>query len=538
MNYYSNINIASRLLLVFFVGLVFSCTKDEADDKTEEEKNLPTASTPINITHIGPTYSDNYTTIADWSKRDQWELANVHDPSVAKEGEYFYMVQTDASYGNAHDGHGHFHARRSKDLVKWEYIGSTMDTPPTWVKDSINANRVRMELPEIENPSYAYWAPCIRKVGSVYRMYYSLVVLDLITGTDSNYSWGERPYIGMMETADLASNVWEDKGMVITAISDGKETFTRTGGGDWSGYYKFNAIDPSYLVGPDDKHWLVYGSWHTGIAKVEIDPITGKPFQLETEDDYGLRIAGRGDIQTNRWQALEGPEIIYNPNTDYYYLFLAYDELSVAYNTRVARSRSIDGPFLGFNGENVSQGAEAWPMLSHPYKFYGHPGWVGFSHCAVFQDEATGKWFYSSQGRYPENVPGINASNALMMGHIREMKWTADGWPVIDPERYADVPDIELTDYELLGKWEFILMDYQYQTMQTSKIIYLNEDKSVSGSLSSTWTFDKENMSVNLGGIECKVFISYDWESTPRRVTLTLSGYENSGRPLWAKKVF
>jgi len=283
---------------------------------------------------------------------------------------------------------------------------------------------------------------------------------------------------------------------------------------------------------------LVYGSWHTGIAKVEIDPITGKPFQLETEDDYGLRIAGRGDIQTNRWQALEGPEIIYNPNTDYYYLFLAYDELSVAYNTRVARSRSIDGPFLGFNGENVSQGAEAWPMLSHPYKFYGHPGWVGFSHCAVFQDEATGKWFYSSQGRYPENVPGINASNALMMGHIREMKWTADGWPVIDPERYADVPDIELTDYELLGKWEFILMDYQYQTMQTSKIIYLNEDKSVSGSLSSTWTFDKENMSVNLGGIECKVFISYDWESTPRRVTLTLSGYENSGRPLWAKKVF
>lgn len=35
---------------------------------------------------------------------------------------YYYMYQTDASYGNAHSGNGHFHARRSKDLVNWEYL--------------------------------------------------------------------------------------------------------------------------------------------------------------------------------------------------------------------------------------------------------------------------------------------------------------------------------------------------------------------------------------------------------------------------------
>ena len=48
---------------------------------------------------------------------------------------YYYMYQTDASYGNAHDGHGHFHARRSKDLVNWEYMGATMKSTPTWVKE-------------------------------------------------------------------------------------------------------------------------------------------------------------------------------------------------------------------------------------------------------------------------------------------------------------------------------------------------------------------------------------------------------------------
>lgn len=56
-------------------------------------------------------------------------------PTVMKADDgYYYMYQTDASYGNAHDGHGHFHARRSKDLVNWEYMGATMKSTPTWVK--------------------------------------------------------------------------------------------------------------------------------------------------------------------------------------------------------------------------------------------------------------------------------------------------------------------------------------------------------------------------------------------------------------------
>ena len=37
--------------------------------------------------------------------------------------------------------------------------------------------------------------------------------------------------------------------------------------------------------------------------------------------EYGQLIATRQ--AGNRWQASEGPEIIYNPQTEYYYLFMA-----------------------------------------------------------------------------------------------------------------------------------------------------------------------------------------------------------------------
>ncbi len=35
-------------------------------------------------------------------------------------------------------------------------------------------------------------------------------------------------------------------------------------------------------------------------------------------------------------------------------------------------------------------------------------------------------WFYTSQGRFPEDVPGINASNAIMMEHVRSLRWAAN----------------------------------------------------------------------------------------------------------------
>lgn len=210
-----------------------------------------------------PTYDDNYTAIAEWENNSKWNLANVHDPSVmlAEDG-YYYMYQTDASYGNAHEGHGHFHCRRSKDLVNWEYLGATMEEAPAWAveklneyrNEMINAEGKKLDPIKAEDISYGYWAPVVRKVNNgLYRMYYSLVIDNYIktgkknTAENFDHSWTERAFIGLMETSNPASNQWEDKGMVVCSASDQPNTeangWGRRGTGDWDAYFKFNAID-------------------------------------------------------------------------------------------------------------------------------------------------------------------------------------------------------------------------------------------------------------------------------------------------------
>lgn len=484
--------------------------------------------------YVAPTYADDYSSIASWSQRSSWNLANVHDPTVEKCGEYYYMYGTDASYGNVHVGHGHFPYRRSKDLVNWEFQGMAMSETPAWVKDTLNNMRTRLGLSVIENPSYGYWAPVVRKAENKYRMYYSIVVDNYIqsglVNTTANFdgSWTERAFIGLMETDDLSSNQWEDKGMVVSSYSDRGTDWSRPNQNNWSGYFKWNAIDPTFIVTPENEQWLVYGSWHSGIAAVELNPTTGKPLQelgepwdKNAQSTYGETIFTR--TANNRWQGSEAPEIIYNSETGYYYLFMAYDELSVAYNTRVFRSKNITGPYTGDK------------IITHPYKFNNHSGWVGISHCCLFPDD-DGNWYYSSQGRLPANTNGNAYSNAIMMGHVRKVRWTDDGWPVVMPERYGGVPDVEIEESEFIGTWENIVLAYNYQTQQTSSTLTLSSDKTASGAITGTWSWDKATKILTVGNLKLCVERETDWEVTPRTHTLVYAGLNSSNQSVWGKK--
>lgn len=491
----------------------------------------------------GPDYPDYYVDIAGWGNRSQWNLANVHDPSVVKAADgYYYMYQTDASYGNAHAEGGHFHARRSQDLVNWEYLGGTMAELPEWVVPKLNEIRTAMGLPEADpdKNAFGYWAPSVVKVrDDLYRMYYSIVVPGLIDGDNS---WGERAFIGMMENSNPADNgAWADKGYVITNSSDKGLDF-HVSPTDWGNcYYKFNAIDPSVIITDSGEHWMIYGSWHSGIAAVKLDPVSGKvaaelgnPWGTDADiAPYGKLIATRQN--GNRWQASEGPEIIHREG--YYYLFLAYDELSVAYNTRVARARNIEGPYTDINGTNITDnGGDCLPVVTHPYRFSGSQGWVGFSHCSVFDDGA-GNWYYASQARMPAGVNGNDASNALMMGHVRAIRWTKDGWPLVMPERYGAVPSLAIEEEELIGEWEVIDMSYAYALMKESATMTLNADHTVSGAAfaDKTWSLDAANGILKAGDTELYLARECDWEDASRRATIVFAGIDGT-TTLWGKK--
>lgn len=523
-----------------------------------------------------PTYDDNYTAIAGWENNSKWNLANVHDPSVmlAEDG-YYYMYQTDASYGNAHEGHGHFHCRRSKDLVNWEYLGATMEEAPAWAveklneyrNEMINAEGKKLDPIKAEDISYGYWAPVVRKVNNgLYRMYYSLVIDNYIktgkknTAENFDHSWTERAFIGLMETSNPASNQWEDKGMVVCSASDQPNTeangWGRRGTGDWDAYFKFNAIDPTYTITPEGKHWLIYGSWHSGFAALEVNPSTGmpltplaKPWTVEGNsiDSFGKLVATRGN-STNRWQASEGPDVIYNPQTQKYYMFMAYGQLAVAYNTRVVRADRPEGPYVDMQGNSATAGIEMLPVLTAPYKFSNSNGWVGISHCGIF-DDGQGNWYYTSQGRFPVDVPGINASNAIMMGHVRSILWTEDGWPIVMPERYGAVPKVAIAKEELEGNWELIQMKPTAQnstndgnaTQYESKVITLGADGKVTSEAwgnDQTWSFDAAKNMITIGNNKIYIQREVDWEASPRIATIVGGGYQDNGATTnWMKKI-
>lgn len=523
-----------------------------------------------------PTYDDNYTAIAGWENNSKWNLANVHDPSVmlAEDG-YYYMYQTDASYGNAHEGHGHFHCRRSKDLVNWEYLGATMEEAPAWAveklneyrNEMINAEGKKLDPIKAEDISYGYWAPVVRKVNNgLYRMYYSLVIDNYIktgkknTAENFDHSWTERAFIGLMETSNPASNQWEDKGMVVCSASDQPNTeangWGRRGTGDWDAYFKFNAIDPTYTITPEGKHWLIYGSWHSGFAALEVNPSTGmpltplaKPWTVEGNsiDSFGKLVATRGN-STNRWQASEGPDVIYNPQTQKYYMFMAYGQLAVAYNTRVVRADRPEGPYVDMQGNSATAGIEMLPVVTAPYKFSNSNGWVGISHCGIF-DDGQGNWYYTSQGRFPVDVPGINASNAIMMGHVRSILWTEDGWPIVMPERYGAVPKVAIAKEELEGNWELIQMKPTAQnstndgnaTQYESKVITLGADGKVTSEAwgnDQTWSFDAAKNMITIGNNKIYIQREVDWEASPRVATIVGGGYQDNGATTnWMKKI-
>lgn len=537
------------LLISFLTALSFAgCSED---DNIEYVNPGSKVKTDVVITD-GQNLDDDYTNIADWSNRFKWNLANVHDPSVvlADDG-YYYMYQTDASYGNAHVGEGqargHFYCRRSKDLVNWEFMGPTMHGVPTWMKAKLNEIRKAMGLgastTDFRNQNqFGYWAPCVRRISKdLYRMYYVVTLPGTINGAGT---WSERCFIGLMETKNPADiDSWVDKGFVVTNYSD-LELNYKVSATDYAHcYFKYNAIDPSLIINEKGEHWLIYGSWHSGFAAMQLDPLTGKPLHAlgnpwgkENEASYGKFIYTRQ--LGNRWQASEAPEVVYHDG--YYYLFIAYDELSVAYNTRVVRSKNIDGPYYDITGKDVTNhGGDAYPILTHPYKFGNHHGWVGISHCAVFND-GKGNWYYASQQRFPENYKGNANSNALMLGGVRSIIWTSDGWPLVLPERYAGITQKAITETELLGDWQHINLAYHYKKQDASVAMTLGSDHKVKSGWKAgkAWTFDASKNVLTIDNERFYLRRELDWEANPRKETIVYVGLSKDGKTTyWGKKV-
>ena len=481
------------------VGFSFSsCSREESEELMKPSLS-ESAGLPTNDGFV--QYSDTYWDIASWDNHKQWGPYNAHDPSIIKEGAWYYSYSTDASFGNtAPMG---IQIRKSKDLINWKFHKMALDSLPESGAAFIRAHG--------GEPFQSLWAPYIMKVGNEFRLYYSL------TGPTPRLS-----VIGLL-TSTEPTGPWEDKGLVVTSLNDHS--------------VQTNAIDPSVVVSKSGEHWFYYGSAWDGIYVLQLDPATGL---AATAGDKGKRVAQRGFSWGRINGNIEGPEVVYNPEFDKYYMFISYDWLATKYNVRVGRSDSPEGPFYDFHGRDLNGYEDNGPMILAPYKFEGHSGWQGVSHPAVFQ--TNGQFYMAHQGRPGENMH-------FMVLHTREISWTEDGWPIVSPERYAGIEQTPVEREELVGEWEEIVLGYRvvpgYAEEQTSPDfahsfrIHLYENGTIFNDPNLSWTYEAPWLTLKWGDAfldKLKVERARDWENRIDN-TLTFTGLNMDGLAIWGKKV-
>lgn len=499
------------LVITSVLGVLSSCKEEEprpiipgGNGGGEEVDTTSLSDGPIDFSKLPDTYAH----LATADQAYDWMHYNVHDPSIidARDftedaGDFFYSYNTDVAFG--HNIRPGLQIRRSINLVEWEFVGWVFNGLPSAGSQFINSNG--------GTPNNSLWAPYAMQVGDEYRVYYSLA---------SNI--GRLSAIGLA-VSESPMGPFSERGVVVTSVPEGTHT---------------NAIDPSIIEDKDGRFWMFYGSSWDGIYVMELDPETGL---AKNEGDIGVRIAHRGFTEGTINGNIEAPEIIYNPDEDMYYLFIAYDWLETKYNVRVGRSATATGPFLDINGQDMNTFDDNLPMILAPYRFQGHYGWQGVSHPAVFEKD--GHYYIAHQGR-----PGIN--QFYMVLHVRQIHWTEDGWPLVSPQRFADEEETPVEESELPGTWEQIVFGYEIVPgfaneqltpgFQDAVEITLDAAGTVNGDDSNIWTYNAPWLTIswNNGAFKDELFVERgrDWENSVAS-TVLFTGMNQDATTIWGKRI-
>jgi len=290
------------------------------------------------------------------------DVRRVHDPHIVKEAETYYIFST---------GQG-IPIRRSTDLYNWKIVGRVFDELPAWTKQ---------EVPGSGSP----WAPDILYFNGKYHLYYSISTFG-----------SRRSCIGLVTntTLDPQSNdyKWVDQGKVLeSTLSD-----------------NFNAIDANPVTDDQQRLWLCFGSFWSGIKLRRLDIATGKTSDADAKL-YALATRPQPG-------AIEAPFIY--PKGEYYYLFASFDlcckGVKSTYKIMVGRSKQITGPYLDRDGRPMLEGGGTLVLE-------GSGRYIGPGHNSVLKD-GNKDWlvyhFYDSENR---GIPTLQ---------IRPLTWTEDGWPL------------------------------------------------------------------------------------------------------------
>lgn len=465
-------------------------------------------------------------------------FASVHDPSIIKDNGLFYIFGT------------HMTAAYSEDLRKWTYAGNGY----------VASNQVYGDLYQDEDV-FAYtgkgdsivptddggchlWAPDViyNEAMGKYVMYYctsstwnastlEYAVCDTIDGT---YEFaGNLIYSGLtpdtLEYTDVLDYVSEDYA--------NEHYIKATGEYNYDEYP--NALDPTIFYDKDGKMWMVYGSWSGGIFLLEIDETTGQVIHPEADPDnnvdayFGKKLLGGGH------KSIEGPYIIYDPDSDYYYLFVSYGTLTSqgGYQIRVFRSETVDGDYVDMNGQTPfgTSGNHAYfglklsgnyrlPSLTQAYMATGHN--------SAMIDEDTGKKYIAYHTRFENS--GENHQPRVKQYFLNE-----EGWPCMLPyatSGEAITDDISTSD--VVGEYYVVNQGtaIDNEIAEPIKLVLTKRGKVYGEGIEGTWTLTEGSyyMTITYGDVTYSgIFCRQEDEAGTSVMTFSAVGANTS---VWGVK--
>lgn len=446
--------------------------------------------------------------------------ASVHDPSVIKTGDTYYV------FGS------HLAAAQSKDLMNWDMVASGVTDGNPLIPN------VTQELKETlawAQTDTLWAADVIQLADGKFYMYY-------------NACKGDSPRSAMgIAVADQIEGPYKDTGIILKSgmwdeISEDGTIYDAT--------KHPNVVDPDVFFDKNGKLWMVYGSYSGGIFIMEMDAKTGKPLPGQ---GYGKKLLGGNHSR------IEGPYMLYNPDTDYYYLYLSYGGLDAVggYNMRVVRSKNPDGPFYDAEGNDMRE-VKADPSLPlfddrsiEPYgvklmgnylfkRLIGDPGTgigtgaVSPGHNSVYYDERSGRTFLIFHSRFP-----LRGEEHEIRVH--EMYMNKDGWPVASPYRYAGEETTEnkkITPNDAAGEYKLIHHGKDISAaIKESVSIELHKNGKVTGGAMGTWKISgKRDVQLTLDGKDYKGVLAQQWDPDAKRKAMTFTALSADGVAVWGAR--
>lgn len=503
--------------------LLGGCGGGGGDEKTKA--STPSTEAP---TYHKPALAEGVPLTADGAV--DWQDIGVHDPSVVKAGDTYYI------FGS------HLAAAESTDLINWDYI-SVLSANEA-VDESPLFNTYTTEFAEgiawTDGYTGNWAADVIQAPNGKYWFYY-----NHCAQTEADGGCWNRSYLGLAE-AESVEGPYTDKGVFLRSGYREESEFVTypldNSQTTWDGAVDPNVIDPAAFYDKAGNLWMVYGSYSGGIFVLAMDETTGKP---EAGQGYGKRLTG-GDFR-----AIEGAFVIYSPVADYYYLFYSVAGFAAndGYNIRIARSKTPDGPYYDPAGNDIATtpGLEIGGKLMGGFEFgtalgedveswgYQSPG-----HNSAYYDPATGRHLLITHTRFPAtstDYPGNPEAHAV---RTHEMFVNKAGWLVASPQRFVPLAGQNIVDVnEIPGYYKIVIHGKAVNTSAIpSTYIALNPDHTVTGFETGSWT-PQGGDAIKLeltSGIYYGV-AKWQWDNIQKKLVPVFSAMSGAGETIWGSYV-